>query len=59
MILNNEDVKIIDNMKSKTGCGFDCISMKIVKFIKNKKNVWSDPLTIIINQMLHTGIFPD
>ncbi len=57
MILNNEDVKIIDNMKSKTSCGFDCISMKIVKSIK--KNVQADPLTIIINQMLHTGIFPD
>ncbi len=49
-------MKIIDNMKSKTSCGFDGISMKIVKSIKN---VLVEPLTIIISQMLHTGIFPD
>ncbi len=29
-------MKIIDNMKSKTSCGFDGISMKIVKSIKKK-----------------------
>ncbi len=49
-------MKLIDNMKSKTSCGFDGISMKIVKSIKN---VLVELLTIIINQMLHTGILSD
>ncbi len=58
MDIDKEHVmKIIDNMKSKTSCGFDGISMKIVKSIK--KNILAEPLTIIINQMRHTGIFPD
>ncbi len=57
MDIDKEHVmKIIDNMKSKTSCGFDGISMKIVKSIKN---VLVETLTIIINQMLHTGIFLD
>ncbi len=58
MTLTGEKLlKIIENLKHKTSCGFDGISMKLVKFIK--KNVLVDPLTIILNQLLHTGVFPD
>ena len=48
--------KIIDNLSSKTSCGFDDISLKLLKFLKP---VLATPITIIINQMLNTGIFPD
>jgi hypothetical protein len=48
--------KIINNMKPKTSCGFDGISMKIVK---TAKDVLLEPLTMIINQMLNTVIFPE
>ncbi len=34
----------------------DGICMKIIKLVLN---VLADPLTMIINQMLHAGIFPD
>ena len=47
--------KIIDNLSSKTSCGFDDISLKLLKFLKP---VLATPITIIINQMLNTGIFP-
>ncbi len=43
-------------MKPKTSCGFDGISLKILKTIKE---ILAEPLTIIINQMLNRGIFPD
>ncbi len=37
MDIDREHVmKIIDNMKSKTSCGFDGISMKIVKCLKKR-----------------------
>ncbi len=51
--INKEQViKIIDNMKPKTSSGFDKISMKLIKSIKN---VLAEQLTIVINQMLNTG----
>ena len=34
----------------------DCISNKLLKYVRN---VISEPLTIIINQMLNIGVFPD
>ncbi len=43
-------------MKPKTSCGFDGISMKLVK---STKAALTEPLLIIINQKLKTGIFPD
>ena len=43
-------------MKSKNSSGKDGISNKLLKSIKGKI---SKPLTIIINQCLETGIFPD
>ena len=48
--------RIIDSLKSKTSTGVDCISNKLLKFVRN---VISEPLTIIINQMLNVGVFPD
>ncbi len=55
-ISKTEVIKIIDNLKPKTSCGFDGISMKILKTIKE---ILAEPLTIIINQMLNRGIFQD
>ncbi len=43
-------------MKPKSSCGFDGISMKI---LKAKKEVLIEPILIIVNRTLHTGIFPD
>ena len=34
----------------------DCISNKLLKYVRN---VISEPLTIIIHQMLNMGVFPD
>jgi hypothetical protein len=47
---------IIDKLTPKTSCGFDGISTKLVKTIKI---ALLGPITLIINQMLHNGIFPD
>ena len=47
---------IIDKMKTKTSYGVDNMSNKILKSIKNEI---IKPLTLIINQSLTTGIFPD
>ena len=46
--------RIIDSLKPKTSTGVDCISNKLLKFVKN---AISEPLTIIINQMSNTGVF--
>ena len=48
--------RIIDSFKPKTSTGVDCISNKLLKYVRN---VISEPLTIIINQMLNMGVFPD
>ena len=52
----NDVIKIIDKMENKTSSGYDSISNKILKHIKTEI---SKSLTIIINQMLESGIFPD
>ena len=44
---------IIKNMKSSTG--YDNISNKL---IKSAKNVLIKPLTLLMNQIIHTGEFP-
>jgi len=49
-------ISIIDKLAPKTSCGFDGVSSKMVKTIKV---ALIQPITLIINQMLHTGIFPD
>ena len=53
----NEDTvsKIINNLKPKTSSGVDGLSSKFLKLIKP---VIIQPLTLIINQMFTTGIFP-
>ena len=48
--------KYIDDLTAKSSCGPDGISSKLLKRIKN---VLADPLTVIINQSLCTGVFPD
>ncbi len=54
----NEEMtmSIIDKLAPKTGCGFHDISSKMIKIIKS---ALINPVTLIINQMLTTGIFPD
>ena len=54
---NNEEMsKIIDKFLPKTSSGIDGISMKLIKRIKH---LITDSLTLIINQSLNTGIFPE
>lgn len=48
--------EIIDSLAVKTSSGFDGISTKLVKSVKE---VLIKPVTLIINQMITTGIFPD
>ena len=47
---------IIDKLAPKTSTGYDGISTKLIKTVKNAILL---PVTIIINQMLTTGIFPE
>ena len=47
---------IIDKLKSKNSSGKDEISNKLLKSIKDKL---SEPLTVVINQSLLMGIFPE
>jgi len=49
-------LKIIDSLKSKSSSGIDGISNKLMKLIKNEILF---PLTLVINQSLNTGIFPN
>ena len=48
--------KIISNLKPKSSCGYDNISSKLLKYTGD---IVSVPLSIIVNQSLCTGIFPD
>ena len=54
----NTDVinQIIDSLAPKSSSGYDGISTKLLKLTKNSI---LKPITIIVNQMLNTGIFPD
>ena len=49
-------VQIINNLPNKNSCGFDGISTIIMKSIKNGI---LKPLTLIINQIINTGVFPN
>ena len=49
-------IKAIDNLENKNSSGHNGISNTLLKIIKNDITQF---LTIIINQMLTTGIFPD
>ena len=48
--------KLIDNINSKNSSGVDELSTILIKLVKSDL---LKPLTTIINQSLHTGIFPD
>jgi len=54
-VTEDEVIKIIDKLENKSSSGYDSISNKIIKYCKNQI---SKALTIIINQMLHSGVFP-
>ena len=47
---------IIDNFPSKNSCGYDGISLRLLKFCKL---TIIKPLTLIIRQVLNTGIFSE
>ena len=55
-ITESEVLSIINKLKSKNSSGKNEISNKLLKSIKDEI---AKPLTIIINQSLKTGIFPD
>ena len=46
---------VITKLKNKSSYGYDNISNEL---IKSAKNVLIKPLTLIVNQCLHTGIYP-
>ena len=46
---------VITKLKNKSSYGYDNISNKL---IKSAKNVLMKPLTLIVNQCFHTGIYP-
>ena len=49
-------METLNNLKPKPSCGHDEISTKLLKACRLEI---CKPLTLIINQMLTTGIFPD
>ena len=49
-------IEIIDKLKPKSSCGIDRLSNKLLKLIKIEI---SESLTLIINQSINTGIFPN
>ena len=55
--VNEQSVtKIIENLPPKSSCGFDDMSSK---FLKQITTSIIKPLTLVINQIFNTGIFPD
>ena len=54
-ITEKDSIKIITKAANKSSCGFDGISMKM---IKNISDSISKPLTMIINQSLLSGVVP-
>ena len=56
LVKNDEILKIIKKLKPKTSCGYDDISSKLLKMISPSI---CPILTVIINQSLTTGIFPE
>lgn len=55
-ITENDVLEIIDSLQAKSSHGYDFLSTKLLKRIKE---LIVPPLTIIINQSLTSGIFPD
>ena len=52
----DEVIKIINNFLPKTSSGCDELSMKLLKRVRY---VLCDSITLIINQSLNTGVFPE
>ena len=55
-ITENDVIDIINGFASKSSCVYDNMSLKL---LKDAKTVLSKPISVIINQMFSTGIFPD
>ena len=55
-ITNNETIRIITKINSKYSCGHDSISTALLKQVKTEI---SQSITLIVNQCLTTGIFPN
>ena len=55
-ITSNDVLISISKLPSKTSSGYDNLSNKVLKHIKN---LVCEPLALIINQSFKTGIFPD
>ena len=56
-LVSNVTVKnVINNMKPKNSSGHDGISMKLLKYLEL---ILYKPITLLVNQSLKTGIFPD
>ena len=53
---DNEILRIVNNLKDYSNYGYDGIYNLLVKRAKNELN---KPLTLIINQRINTGIFPE
>ena len=56
LIDNDKVLKVIDSFKPKTSSGFDGLSNKLVKVIKDKI---TECVTEIINQSVTRNIFPE
>ena len=55
-ITETETLKAIDNLENKNSSRHDGISNELLKLTKKELSKY---LTLIINQMITTGIFPD
>ena len=56
IVTEEEILNIINSLDNKSSSGWDGLSNTMVKSLKNELYM---PLTLIINQMLHTGIYPN
>ena len=56
LIKEETTIDILNNLKPKPSCGYDGISTKL---LKSSKLDICKPLTLIINQSLSTGVFPE
>ena len=53
---DNDIMRIVNNPKNKSSYGNDCIPNLL---LKRAKSELIKPLTLIINQTINTGIFPE
>ena len=56
VVTEEESLNIINSLDNKSSSGCDGLSNTMVKSLKNELYM---PLTLIINQMLHTGMYPN